>query len=110
MPFCQPQARTPSPTGHSFALPLPVPRTHLARTSNTSSVPQHGWSTSRSGHACTAHTLGQALAASPNGDRDGASRGQQQQGWPFEASSVWRVVSHRFNIARLTSTAKVAKD
>ena len=59
------------------------------------------------GHAGTAHTLGQAPGASPKGDRDDASRGQQQ-GWPSEDSSAWFDVGHPFDAARELSISKVA--
>jgi hypothetical protein len=59
-------------------------------------------------HACTAHTLGQAPGASPKGDRDDASCGQHQKGWPSEDSSAWIVVGHPFDAARELSVSTVA--
>ena len=84
---------------HHDELLIRIAHPHLARATHASSMP---------GHAATAPALGQGPGASPKGDRDDASRGQQQKGWPSEDSSAWIVVGHRFETARIPSISKMA--
>ncbi|MFO7628446.1 MAG: hypothetical protein R6W06_02810 [Prochlorococcaceae cyanobacterium] len=84
---------------HHDEVLIQIAHPHLARATHAAAMP---------GHAVTAPTLGQAAGASPKRDREDASRGQLQKGWPSESSWAWIGVGHRFDTARIPSISKLA--